>query len=137
MVDAAQMTRTVDFGDIGKAAITAAAVDGSVTSNPLVFDLTKCPASTTDVGIRFDFTPDANHTNYLSNTGTGAGVLLGVTDENDNLEQSGGVVLATKLDKTAGTATDADIKVGNIASTVTISQHRLRQFPDCLNYIRF
>ncbi|EAA3138413.1 type 1 fimbrial protein [Salmonella enterica subsp. enterica] len=133
-VDAAQMTRTVDFGDIGKAAITAAAVDGSITSKPLVFDFTKCPASTTDVGIRFDFTPDANHTNYLSNTGTGAGVLLGVTDENDNLEQSGGVVLATNLDKTAGTATvnakvhayrtaatDADITAGNIASTATVT----------------
>ncbi|ECD4468644.1 type 1 fimbrial protein [Salmonella enterica subsp. enterica serovar Kisangani] len=137
-VDAAQMTRTVDLGDIGKAAITAVAVDGSVTSKPLVFDFTKCPASTTEVGIRFDFTPDGNHTNYLSNTGTGAGVLLGITDENDNLEQSGGVVLATNLDKTAGTATvnakihayrtaasDADITAGNIASaaTVTISQN--------------
>lgn len=133
-VDAAQMTRTIDLGDIAKGNITAAAVDGSVTSKPLVFDLTKCPASAKSVGIRFDFTPDASHTTYLSNTGTGAGVLLGITDNQDNLEQSGGVVLATNLDTTAGTATvnakvhayrtaatDADITAGNIASTATVT----------------
>lgn len=133
-VDAAQMTRTVDLGDISKGSITTAAVDGSVASRPLKFDLTKCPASAQSVGIRFDFTPDASHTTYLSNTGTGAGVLLGITDDQDNLEQSGGVVLATNLDTSAGTATvnakvhayrtaatDADITAGNIASTATVT----------------
>lgn len=133
-VDAAQMTRTVDLGDIAKGNIMAAAVDGSVISRPLKFDLTKCPASAQSVGIHFEFTPDANHTTYLSNTGTGAGVLLGITDDQDNLEQSGGVVLATNLNTTAGTATvnakvhayrtaatDVDITAGNIASTATVT----------------
>ncbi|EGK6862598.1 type 1 fimbrial protein [Salmonella enterica subsp. enterica serovar Glostrup] len=133
-VDATQMTRTVDLGSISKGNITTAAVDGSVVSKPLVFDFTGCPSSTTNVGIRFDFASDAGHTKYLKNTGTGAGVLLGITDDKDNLEQSGGVVLATNLDKTAGTATvnakvhayrtaatDADITAGNIASTATVT----------------
>ncbi|WP_395537073.1 fimbrial protein [Klebsiella pneumoniae] len=133
-IDAAQMTRTVELGDISKGAINAVAVDGSVTSKPLVFDLTKCPADIGGVGIRFDFTPDANHTDSGTSVTQVVGVLLGVTDENDNLEQSGGVVLSTNLDKAAGTATvnakvhayrtaatDADITAGNVASTATVT----------------
>ncbi|WP_080206624.1 fimbrial protein, partial [Salmonella enterica] len=133
-VDASQLTRTVDLGDITQGAIIAATQNASVISKPLTFDVTKCPASAAGVGIKFDYTADATNTLYLENTGNGKGVLLGITDENDNLEQSGGVVMATNLDTTAGTATvnakvqayrtaatEADITAGNIASTATVT----------------
>ncbi|EBL6422656.1 type 1 fimbrial protein, partial [Salmonella enterica subsp. enterica serovar Give] len=70
-VDAAQLTRTVDLGDITQGAIMAAAQNASVTSKPLTFDVTKCPASITGVGIKFDYTTDATNTQYLANTGKG------------------------------------------------------------------
>ncbi|SUY95167.1 major fimbrial subunit [Citrobacter freundii] len=133
-VDASQMTRTVDLGSILPSAIKAAAVNDSLTSQPLTFDVTNCPASTTGVGIKFDFTPDVNSTQYMANTGTGAGVLLGITDDADTLVTKGGVVNAANLDTTTGTATvsakvhayrvaaaDADITAGDIASTATVT----------------
>ncbi|EKB5679567.1 type 1 fimbrial protein, partial [Salmonella enterica] len=112
----------------------AAAQNASVTSKPLTFDVTKCPASTTSVGIKFDYTTDATNTQYLENTGNGKGVLLGITDDTDTLVTAGGVVNAANLDTTAGTATvnakvqayrtavaDTDVTAGNIASTATVT----------------
>ncbi|EEA1793999.1 hypothetical protein C9588_24490 [Salmonella enterica subsp. enterica serovar Muenchen] len=133
-VDAAQLTRTVDLGDITQGVIMAAAQHASVTSKPLTFDVTNCPASATGVGIRFDYTTDATDTQYLANTGNGKGVLLGITDDADALVASGNVVNAANLDTTAGTATvnakvqayrtavaDTDVTAGNIASTATVT----------------
>lgn len=133
-VDAAQMTRTVDLGDITQGQIKAAAQNASVASKPLVFAVTKCPASTKSVGIKFDYTADAKNAQYLKNTGTGAGVLLGITDNADALVASGGVVNAADLDTTTGKATvnakvqayrtaakDTDITAGSIASTATVT----------------
>ncbi|EAA8358567.1 type 1 fimbrial protein [Salmonella enterica] len=133
-VDATQLTRTVDLGDITQGAITAAAQNASVASQPLVFNVTNCPASTTSVGIRFDYPAASGTTSYLNNTGNGKGVLLGITDDADTLVAAGGRVDAANLDTTAGTATvnakvqayrtaatDADITAGNIASTATVT----------------
>ncbi|ELO9553659.1 hypothetical protein QU020_004607, partial [Salmonella enterica] len=88
----------------------------------------------TGVGIKFDYTADATNTQYLANTGTGTGVLLGITDDADTLVATGSSVNATNLDTAAGTATvnakvhayrtaatDADINAGNIASTATVT----------------
>ncbi|EAM8274368.1 type 1 fimbrial protein, partial [Salmonella enterica] len=129
-----QLTRTVDLGEITQGNIIAAAQNASVTSKPLTFDVTKCPASTTSVGIKFDYTTDATNTQYLENTGNGKGVLLGITDDTDTLVTAGGVVKAANLDTTAGTATvnakvqayrtavaDTDVTAGNIASTATVT----------------
>lgn len=133
-VDAAQLIRTVDLGDITQGTITAATQNASVANQPLAFNVTNCPASTNSVGIKFDYTADATNTQYLANTGTGAGVLLGITDDTDALVANGGTVNAADLDKTAGTATvnakvqayrtaaaDADVTTGNIASTATVT----------------
>ncbi|EDY9238452.1 type 1 fimbrial protein [Salmonella enterica subsp. enterica serovar Kottbus] len=137
-VDAAQMSRTVDLGEITQGAIKAAAQNASVVSKSLVFNVTACPASTKSVGIEFGYTADPINTQYLANTGTGAGVLLGITDNTDALVPNDGTVNATDLDTTAGTATvnakvqayrtaptDADIVAGDVSSsaTVTISQN--------------
>ncbi|ELC4346692.1 type 1 fimbrial protein [Salmonella enterica] len=133
-VDASQLTRTVDLGDITQGAIMAAAQNASVTSKPLTFDVTKCPASITGVGIKFDYTTDATNTQYLANTGKGKGVLLGITDDADALVAPGSVVNAANLDTTTGKATvnakvqayrtaaaDTDVTAGNIASTATVT----------------
>lgn len=133
-VAAAQLTRTVDLGDITQGTIKAAAQNASVANQPLVFAVTGCPASATGVGIKFDYTADATNTQYLANTGNGKGVLLGITDDADALVAPGGKVSAANLDTTAGTATvnakvqayrtaatDADIAAGNIASTATVT----------------
>ncbi|ELM3433209.1 type 1 fimbrial protein [Salmonella enterica] len=133
-VAAGQMTRTIDLGDITQGTIKAAAQHASITSKPLTFDVTKCPASTKGVSIKFDFTADAAGNQYLSNTGKGKGVLLGITDGTDKAVQTGGTVAAANLDAKAGTATvnakvhayrtaatDADITAGNIASTATVT----------------
>ncbi|ASA54197.1 hypothetical protein GX95_24050 (plasmid) [Salmonella enterica subsp. enterica serovar Minnesota] len=133
-VDASQLTRTVDLGDITQGAIMAAAQNASVTSKPLTFDVTNCPASTTGVGIKFEYTTDATNTQYLANTGKGTGVLLGITDDADALVAPDGVVNAANLDTTTGNATvnakvqayrtavaDTDVTAGNIASTATVT----------------
>ncbi|EAU4784013.1 type 1 fimbrial protein [Salmonella enterica] len=133
-VDAAQLTRTVDLGDITQGAITAAAQNASVASQPLVFNVTNCPASTTSVGIKFDYQTASGTIAYLGNTGNAQGVLLGITDDADALVVPGDQVSAKNLDTTAGTATvnakvqayrtaatDADITAGNIASTATVT----------------
>ncbi|EDU8805694.1 type 1 fimbrial protein [Salmonella enterica subsp. enterica] len=133
-VDAAQLTRTVDLGNITQGAIKAAAQNASVANQPLVFNVTACPASVQSVGIKFNYTADATNTQYLANTGTGAGVLLGITDDKDALIVNGGTVNAADLDTKAGTATvnakvqayrtaatDADITAGDIASTATVT----------------
>lgn len=133
-VDASQLTRTVDLGEITQGTIMAAAQNASVSHKPLVFDVTKCPASATGVGIKFEYTTDATNTQYLENTGNGKGVLLGITDDADALVAPGGVVNAANLDTTTGNATvnakvqayrtaaaDTDITAGNIASTATVT----------------
>ncbi|EKK6578952.1 type 1 fimbrial protein, partial [Salmonella enterica] len=96
-VAAAQLTRTVDLGNITQGTIKAAAQNASVANQPLVFAVTGCPASATGVGIKFDYTADATNTQYLANTGNGKGVLLGITDESDALVAPGGVVNAANL----------------------------------------
>ncbi|EBK8875975.1 type 1 fimbrial protein [Salmonella enterica] len=133
-VDATQLTRTVDLGEITQGNIIAAAQNASVTSKPLTFDVTKCPASATGVGIKFEYTTDTTNTQYLENTGNGKGVLLGITDDADALVAPGGVVKAANLDTTTGNATvnakvqayrtaaaDTDITAGNIASTAIVT----------------
>lgn len=133
-VDASQLTRTVDLGEITQGTIMAAAQNASVSHKPLVFDVTKCPASATGVGIKFEYTTDATNTQYLANTGNGKGVLLGITDDADALVAPGGVVNAANLDTTTGNATvnakvqayrtaaaDTDVTAGNIASTATVT----------------
>lgn len=133
-VDASQLTRTVDLGEITQGTIMAAAQNASVISKPLTFDVTKCPASITGVGIKFEYTTDATNTQYLENTGNGKGVLLGITDDTDTLVTAGGVVNAANLDTTTGNATvnakvqayrtaaaDTDVTAGNIASTATVT----------------
>ncbi|EHO1435895.1 type 1 fimbrial protein [Salmonella enterica] len=133
-VDAAQLTRTIDLGDIPQGNIKTAAQNASLTSKPLTFSVTGCPASTQSVGIKFDFTADAAGNQYLNNTGNGKGVLLGITDDTDVAIQTGGTVTAANLDAAAGTATvnakvhayrtaadDAGITAGNIASTATVT----------------
>ncbi|ECC2872565.1 type 1 fimbrial protein [Salmonella enterica subsp. enterica] len=133
-VDATQLTRTVDLGEITQGNIMAAAQNASVISKPLTFDVTNCPASATGVGIKFEYTTDTTNTQYLENTGDGKGVLLGITDDADALVAPGGVVNAANLDTTTGNATvnakvqayrtataDTDITVGNIASTATVT----------------
>ncbi|EJU5898281.1 type 1 fimbrial protein, partial [Salmonella enterica] len=133
-VDATQLTRTVDLGEITQGNIIAAAQNASVTSKPLTFDVTNCPASATGVGIKFEYTTDTTNTQYLENTGDGKGVLLGITDDADALVAPGGVVKAANLDTTTGNATvnakvqayrtaaaDTDITAGNIASTATVT----------------
>ncbi|EBD6170959.1 type 1 fimbrial protein [Salmonella enterica] len=131
-VDASQLTRTVDLGDITQGAIMAAAQNASVTSKPLTFDVTKCPASTTGVGIKFEYTTDATNTQYLENTGNGKGVLLGITDDTDTLVTPGNVVNAANLNGGNATvnakvqayrtaAADTDVTAGNIASTATVT----------------
>ncbi|EMZ7035334.1 type 1 fimbrial protein [Salmonella enterica] len=135
-IDAAQLTRTVDLGEITKGASMNVAVDAPIqgVGKPLTFNVTKCPASTTSVGVKFDFTADTAKPQFMKNTGTGAGVLLGITDSSDDLVASGGTVNATDLDAKAGTATvnakvqayriavnDAGITAGDIASTATVT----------------
>ncbi|EAZ1417769.1 type 1 fimbrial protein [Salmonella enterica subsp. enterica serovar Carrau] len=133
-VDAAQLTRTVDLGEITQGNIMAVAQNASVSHKPLVFDVTNCPASATGVGIKFEYTTDATNTQYLENTGNGKGVLLGITDDADALVAPGSVVNAANLDTTAGKATvnakvqayrtaaaDTDVTAGNIASTATVT----------------
>lgn len=133
-VDASQLTRTVDLGEITQGTIMAAAQNASVSHKPLVFDVTKCPASATGVGIKFEYTTDTTNTQYLANTGNGKGVLLGITDDADALVAPGSVVNAANLDTTTGNATvnakvqayrtaaaDTDVTAGNIASTATVT----------------
>ncbi|ENF9956064.1 type 1 fimbrial protein [Salmonella enterica] len=133
-VDASQLTRTVDLGEITQGTIMAAAQNASVSHKPLVFDVTKCPASATGVGIKFEYTTDTTNTQYLANTGNGKGVLLGITDDADALVAPGSVVNAANLDTTTGNATvnakvqayrtaaaDTDVTAGNIASTATVA----------------
>ncbi|EAA6839367.1 type 1 fimbrial protein [Salmonella enterica] len=133
-VDASQLTRTVDLGEITQGTIMAAAQNASVSHKPLVFDVINCPASATGVGIKFEYTTDTTNTQYLANTGNGKGVLLGITDDADALVAPGSVVNAANLDTTTGNATvnakvqayrtaaaDTDITAGNIASTATVT----------------
>ncbi|EIB6398869.1 type 1 fimbrial protein [Salmonella enterica] len=133
-VDASQLTRTVDLGEITQGNIMAVAQNASVSNKPLVFDVTNCPASAAGVGIKFDYTTDTTNTQYLENTGNGKGVLLGITDDADALVAPGSVVNAANLDTTTGKATvnakvqayrtaaaDTDVTAGNIASTATVT----------------
>ncbi|EBO6445969.1 type 1 fimbrial protein [Salmonella enterica] len=133
-VDASQLTRTVDLGDITQETIMATATRGTVVSKPFVFNFTGCPASTTGVGIKFDYKTSGNFADVMENTGNGKGILLSITDDADNPVKPGDKVSATNLDTTAGTATvnakveavriaasDADITAGNIASTATVT----------------
>ncbi|EDO5887603.1 type 1 fimbrial protein [Salmonella enterica] len=133
-VDAAQLTRTIDLGNISQESVKTATQNASVASSSLVFGVTGCPASATGVGIKFDYTADATNAQYLANTGNGKGVLLGITDDADALVSSGGVVNSVNLDTKTGNAdvkakvhayrtaaTDKDIVAGNIESTATVT----------------
>lgn len=133
-VPADQLTQTVDMGTITPAGLKALNEGEGLTKadKSLHFDVTDCPAATTAVGIKFDFTPDAAGAQYMANTGSATGVALGIVDADDAQVINGGVAHAKDLDAAAGTATvNAKVRVyrvgsaepvaGDIASTTTVT----------------
>ncbi|EGK6862071.1 type 1 fimbrial protein [Salmonella enterica subsp. enterica serovar Glostrup] len=133
---------TISLAGLPQNIIRDTTVDSPVRSKDLVINLIHCPVDA-KVGISFNFTPDPNHPAYMANnssSGSGDlnGVLLGLTDEGDNLLRSGSTVVATQQDVLAGTATakikvkafrvaatDAGISGGLVSSlaTLTINQN--------------
>lgn len=89
-IDASQLNQTVDLGAIQSSALTAVGPGAIVTSKPVNFTLTNCPKSLDKLGIRFNYTADAAG-NYMENTGTAKGVLLGIS----NPAETGNTAIAT------------------------------------------
>lgn len=93
LITQSQLDRTVDFGNIAKSDVTSADVGAVVKTEPLAFDITDCPASTNQVGIRFDYTANADGQNYLQNTGDAAGALFGISSDTDDTAVASGTAL--------------------------------------------
>ncbi|HFI9138267.1 TPA: fimbrial protein [Escherichia coli] len=93
LIASSQLTRTVDFGDIDAHDVSGVGVGAVVKTEPLAFDITDCPASTNQVGIRFDYTANADGQNYLQNTGDAAGALFGISSDADDTAVASGTAL--------------------------------------------
>lgn len=88
-----QLDKTIDFGNIAKSDVTSAGVGAVAKTEPLAFDITGCPTATNQVGIRFDYTANADGQNYLQNTGDAAGALFGISSDTDDTAVASGTAL--------------------------------------------
>lgn len=104
-IDANQLNQTIDLGAIHASDLAAATQGAVVTSKPVDFTLTACPASLTGVGMRFNYTEDAAG-HYMTNTGDAKGVLLGISTTADTVAlPTGSTVMSADYDATGGSAT--------------------------------
>ncbi|NWA62460.1 type 1 fimbrial protein [Pantoea sp. B9002] len=99
-----QLTRTIDFSELTTAQILEKADSESISSKNIDFDVTGCPTSVTNVGVKFDFTADASNPKYLANNGDAEGVAFGVTDAADTLINNGDEISASNYNTGTGTA---------------------------------
>ena len=132
VVPADQLTRTINLATITPESLSNAAAGEKMTSTPMSFDFTSCPATASNVGIKFDYTADAAHSDYMANTGDASGVLLGITDSADVLQPNNATVLSSDFDAATGSGT-VNAKVaayrvgteapvaGDIASQATVT----------------
>lgn len=130
-IPANQMNKIIDLGAISLAQINAASSGQSLKQQPLQFDVSLCPASVTNVAVKFDFTPDTTNGQYIEQNGDASGVLFGITDATDNLIANTGQVNAV-APVAAGSATvNAKIQAfrigtengvaGSLDSTATVT----------------
>lgn len=102
-VPSAELTRTIRLAEIPTARLVGAPPGDKITSEDFAFNFTSCPAGLSNVGIRFDFTGDRTHPEYMTNTGDSSGVLLGVTNESDVRINAGDSIMSDDYDDTTGT----------------------------------
>ncbi|WGK60081.1 fimbrial protein [Pantoea sp. SS70] len=131
-VSADQLTRTINISTLTPERLIGAADNESVASTNIDFDVTACPPSTQNVGIRFDFSPNSSNPEYLNNSGNAEGVAFGITKIDNTLITTGQQIDSTDLDAAQGNATvkaklqayrvgsDAPVE-GDIASTATVT----------------
>lgn len=118
-IDAAQLTRTIDLPRIHSGAASTAPVGSVLNSQDFDFDFTTCPAGFDKAGIKFSYNADANHANYMANTGDATGVLLGISDVADTTAIASGTTLKSDIDTTAHTAkVQAKVNAYRVSGTV-------------------
>lgn len=93
LITSSQLTRTVDFGYVDRHDVSSVGVGAVAISRPLTFYITACPTQTNNVGIRFDYTQNADGQNYLQNTGDAAGALFGISSYTDETAVASGTTL--------------------------------------------
>jgi type 1 fimbria pilin len=130
VVPANEMTRTITLAKISPVYLSAANEGDDVATETFNFNITGCPSNVSNVGVNFTFSPDATSTQYLSNTGTATGVLLGITDGSDQLVANNASIMSDNYDEVTGSGTvNAKVKAyrtsgavasGTIASTANI-----------------
>ncbi|MFW7226945.1 MULTISPECIES: fimbrial protein [unclassified Serratia (in: enterobacteria)] len=125
-----ELTKTITFADVDGSTLGSAAVNDKIagSTQALTFDVTGCPG-TGNASIRFDYTPQATTTDYLTNTGTSKGVLVGINEKGKvpRIAPAGLITAAI----TAGNATinaeanlykaAAAVGVGTIASVMNVT----------------
>ncbi|WP_413676617.1 fimbrial protein [Pantoea dispersa] len=127
-----QLTREITLAEITSGEINNASEGDRIKSENLTFDFMTCPPTTANVGIQFDFNSDPTNTSHMANSGSAEGVLLGITNINDQLQTSGSIVQSTDFDPNTGTGTvNAKVSAykvgsappvpGTIESTATIT----------------
>ncbi|MGP0906808.1 fimbrial protein [Serratia sp. CY76391] len=129
-VTQSELTKTITFADVDASTLTSAAVNDKIpgSTQPLTFDVTDCPG-TGNASIRFDYTPQATTTDYLTNTGTSTGVLVGINEKGKVTRIAPAGLISAAI--TAGKATiDAEanlykaaaaVGVGTIASVMNVT----------------
>ncbi|EDJ9072678.1 hypothetical protein P4X70_003988 [Salmonella enterica] len=128
------------LGGFSRKTVRNVSVDSPVGSIPLEIKLVHCPSDATNTGVMVKFVPDKNHPRYMMNVSADGsdmgdihGVLMGLTDANDNLLSPGDTVPALKHTAPSSTETvkmnikvfrtaktDADITAGLIESWGTL-----------------
>ncbi|MRS17795.1 fimbrial protein [Enterobacteriaceae bacterium RIT692] len=104
-VPANQINQQINIGAITPETLTAASNGEIVRTKPIVFDFTNCPNTFTNVGIEFDYPEDTAQAQYMENTGSAEGVLLGITDSSGTAVPKNGRVMSDNFDANAGTGT--------------------------------
>lgn len=119
LVPQSQLDHVVDFGSIASSDVSGVGVGAVVKTEPLAFDITSCPESTNNVGIRFEYTAETDGQNYLKNTGATAGALFGISSGTDDTAVASGTALYAASITDGAATVNAKANLYHVAGTYT------------------
>ncbi|QZY92928.1 type 1 fimbrial protein (plasmid) [Pantoea dispersa] len=122
VIKSEHLNQTINMTNIITADLAAASPGQVVGEEAFSFDIDSCPSSVSNVGVKFTYTPDAGDAQYLANTGTATGVLLGITETDDSRVNSGGTVWSSNFVPANGEGTvTAHVKAYRVGSVTPVA----------------
>lgn len=117
VIKSEHLSQTINMAAITPADLAGATPGQVMGDETFSFDVDSCPSSISNVGVTFTYTPDSVDAQYIANTGSATGVLLGITKSNNDRVNSGETVWSSSFVPANGEGTvTAHVKAYRVGS---------------------